>query len=263
MTFCFDVVTLLPKVFESVSEQGVIGRAFSQKIAQLNIHNPRDFATDRYRKVDDEPYGGGAGMVLKPEPVFAAYQSIKKRPRKRVLILSPQGIPLVQSDLKRWSIEHDQLILICGQYEGFDERIRTLAEEEISLGDFVLTGGELPALTIINGVTRLLSGTLGAPESLLEESHVDGLLEHPHYTRPAEFLGMKVPQVLKSGDHQAISKWRNQQKEQRTKIRRPALYEKWLLRNPSFQKERNFTSTSSVEFLKSNEYDPVDDPWLD
>ena len=140
-TYRLDVVSLAPQAFASLLELGVIGRAFSAGIAELHLHNPRDFATDRYRKVDDEPYGGGAGMVLKPEPVFAAVESVPRTTRSRVLLMSPQGRPLQQADLQRWASEHDQLLLLCGHYEGFDERIRSLADEEVSAGDFVLTGG--------------------------------------------------------------------------------------------------------------------------
>ena len=226
--FRFDVVSLAPKAFDSLYELGVIGRAFSSKIAELQIHNPRDFTNDRYRKVDDEPYGGGAGMVLKPEPIFKAFESIPLYERRRVLMMTPQGKQLEQNDLQRWSKENDQLIILCGHYEGFDERVRTLADEEISVGDFVLTGGELPAMVIVNGVVRLIPGTLGAEESLLEESHTDLLLEHPHYTRPADFQGMQVPLVLRSGDHLAIATWRKKQRQLRTQERRPDLYAKWL-----------------------------------
>ena len=228
--FRFDVVSLAPKAFDSLYELGVIGRAFSSKIAEMQIHNPRDFANDRYRKVDDEPYGGGAGMVLKPEPIFKAFKSIPLYERRRVLMMTPQGKQLEQNDLQRWSKENDQLIILCGHYEGFDERVRTLADEEISVGDFVLTGGELPAMVIVNGVVRLIPGTLGAEESLLEESHTDLLLEHPHYTRPADFQGMQVPLVLRSGDHLAIATWRKKQRQLRTQERRPDLYAKWLER---------------------------------
>ena len=226
--FRFDVVSLAPKAFDSLYELGVVGRAFSSKIAELQIHNPRDFTNDRYRKVDDEPYGGGAGMVLKPEPIFKAFESIPLYERRRVLMMTPQGKQLEQNDLQRWSKENDQLIILCGHYEGFDERVRTLADEEISVGDFVLTGGELPAMVIVNGVVRLIPGTLGAEESLLEESHTDLLLEHPQYTRPADFQGMQVPLVLRSGDHLAIATWRKKQRQLRTQERRPDLYAKWL-----------------------------------
>ena len=226
-----DVITLAPQAFAPLGELGVIGRAFAAGRAELHLHNPRDHATDRYRKVDDEPYGGGAGMVLKPEPVFAAFESIPVCSQRRVLLMTPQGRPLIQADLQRWAESHDQLVLLCGHYEGFDERIRSLADEEVSLGDFVLTGGELPAMTIINGVVRLLPGTVGTAASLVDESHSDLLLEHPHYTRPADFRGMSVPDVLRSGDHAAIARWRQQQREQRTANRRPDLLDRWNRRS--------------------------------
>ena len=222
-----DVVSLAPEAFAPLQGLGVIGRAFAAGRAALHVHNPRDFATDRYRKVDDEPYGGGAGMVLKPEPVYAAVESIPMLPRRRVLLMSPQGKPLEQADLRRWAAGYDQLVFLCGHYEGFDERIRALADEEVSIGDFVLTGGELPAMTIINGVVRLLPGTVGTEACLEEESHSALLLEHPHYTRPADFRGMTVPDVLRSGDHGAIARWRSQQQQERTQQRRPDLYARW------------------------------------
>ena len=227
MRMRLDVVSLAPEAFAPLLTLGVIGRAFAAGIAELHTHNPRDFASDKYRKVDDEPYGGGAGMVLKPEPVFAAFEAIPVLPRRRVLLMSPQGAPLKQGDLRRWAAAYEQLVLLCGHYEGFDERIRSLADEQISIGDFVLTGGELPAAVIINGVVRLLPGTVGTAASLEEESHSAGLLEHPHYTRPAEFRGMAVPEVLRSGDHGAIARWRAEQQLQRTRERRPDLYARW------------------------------------
>ena len=223
-----DVVSLVPDAFAPLRELGVIGRAFTAGIAELHCHNPRDYATDRYRKVDDEPYGGGAGMVLKPEPVFAAVEAIPAQASRRVLLMSPQGRPLQQADLRRWASDYQQLVLICGHYEGFDERIRTLADEEVSIGDFVLTGGELPAMVVINGVVRLLPGTVGTAASLEEESHSHLLLEHPHYTRPADFRGLEVPAVLRSGDHGAIARWRAAQQQERTRLRRPDLYQRWL-----------------------------------
>ena len=222
-----DVVSLAPEAFAPLLSLGVIGRAFSAGIAELHVHNPRDFATDRYRKVDDEPYGGGAGMVLKPEPVYAAVETLPVLPRRRVLLMSPQGRPLQQADLRRWAADYHQLVFLCGHYEGFDERIRALADEEVSIGDFVLTGGELPAMTIINGVVRLLPGTVGSQACLEEESHSALLLEHPHYTRPADFRGMAVPEVLRSGDHGAIARWRAEQQQQRTAQRRPDLFARW------------------------------------
>ena len=225
-----DVISLVPEAFAPLQGLGVIGRALRAGRAEVHLHNPRDFATDRYRKVDDVPYGGGAGMVLKPEPVYACFEAVPLRPRRRVLLMSPQGNPLHQRDLQRWACEVEQLVLLCGHYEGFDERIRLLADEEVSLGDFVLTGGELPAMVIINGVVRLLPGTVGTAESLQQESHSDLLLEHPHYTRPASFRGLEVPPLLRSGDHGAIARWRLQQQQQRTRERRPDLYARWLER---------------------------------
>jgi len=223
-----DVVSLVPEAFAPLLQLGVIGRAFEAGLAQLHLHNPRDFAEGRYRKVDDQPYGGGAGMVLKPEPVFAAVESIPRLPRSRVLLMTPQGQPLRQGDLRRWAETFDQLLLLCGHYEGFDERIRSLADEEVSIGDFVLTGGELPAAVVINGVVRLLPGTVGSPESLEEESHSGLLLEHPHYTRPPDFRGAAVPEVLRSGNHAAIAAWRLEQQLRRTRERRPDLLARWL-----------------------------------
>ncbi len=222
-----DVVSLAPEAFAPLLGLGVIGRAFKGGIAELHLHNPRDYATDKYKKVDDIPYGGGGGMVLKPEPVFAAVEAIPVLPRRRVLLMSPQGQPLKQADLRRWAADYDQLLFLCGHYEGFDERIRSLADEEVSIGDFVLTGGELPAATIINGVVRLLPGTVGTESCLEDESHSALLLEHPHYTRPAEFRSMEVPAVLRSGDHGAIARWRHDQQVERTRDRRPDLYALW------------------------------------
>ncbi len=253
--FRLDVVTLVPQAFTPLGELGVIGRAFASGIAALHTHNPRDYTTDRYHKVDDQPYGGGAGMVLKPEPVFAAVEAIPVQARRQVLLLSPQGKPLCQKDLHRWVVDHDQLVLICGHYEGFDERIRGLADEEVSVGDFVLTGGELPAMTVINGVVRLLPGTVGTAESLQDESHSDVLLEHPHYTRPANFRGMVVPDVLRSGDHGAIALWRQQQRQLRTQQRRPDLYVRWSDQQQSSTLTMESHGSASMQFRIGNGYD--------
>ncbi len=250
-----DVVSLVPQAFTALSELGVIGRAFSSGIAALYTHNPRDYTTDRYHKVDDQPYGGGAGMVLKPEPVFAAFEAIPVQPRRRVLLLTPQGEPLRQKDFHRWAVDHDQLVLLCGHYEGFDERIRSLADEEVSVGDFVLTGGELPAMTVINGVVRLLPGTVGTAESLQEESHSEVLLEHPHYTRPADFRGMVVPDILRSGDHGAISSWREQQRQLRTRQRRPDLYALWSNQQQSSTLTMESHGSASMQLRIGNGYD--------
>ena len=218
-SFNFDVISLFPRAFELINNLGVITRAQDKNLIDVKLHDLRQFGVGSYRQVDDKPYGGGSGMVLKPEPIYKAYDSIKKLENSRTLLMTPQGSVLKQNHLFEWS-QLDQLIIICGQYEGFDERVRTLADEEISMGDFVLSGGEIPALTIINGVSRLLPGTLGDPSSLNDESHNSSLLEYPHYTRPKNFRNMKVPDVLMSGNHMQIENWREQQKLKRTKIRR-------------------------------------------
>lgn len=220
----FDVITLFPDFFSSPLKSGLLGKALAKEIAQVHLVNPRDFATDKHRRVDDEPYGGGVGMVLKPEPMFAAFESLPILARREVILLTPQGERLHQGLLRELAT-FDQLILICGHYEGIDERITHIVTREVSLGDFVLTGGEIPAMTLINGVVRLLPGTVGKQESLKSESFEDGLLDYPQYTRPAEFRGMKVPDVLRSGNHGKIAEWRKQQQLQRTQERRPDLLE--------------------------------------
>ena len=221
-SFHFDVITLFPKAFESINNLGVITRALDKNLITVNLHDLRKYGEGSYRQVDDKPYGGGAGMVLKPEPIYSAHDSIKKLSNSKTLLMTPQGKTLKQNDFFRWS-SLDQLILICGQYEGFDERVRYLADEEVSLGDFILSGGEIPAITIINGLTRLLPGTLGDPESLIDESHNSSLLEYPHYTRPAIFKEMKVPDVLLSGNHEEIRLWRKQKMIERTKLKKNLL----------------------------------------
>ena len=217
--FNFNVITLFPKAFEVINNLGVITRALDENLIDINLHDLREYGEGSYRQVDDKPYGGGAGMVLKPEPIYKAYESIKKKPKSQTLLMTPQGKVLKQKDLVRWSTL-DQIIIICGQYEGFDERVRCLADEEISIGDYVLSGGEIPAISIINGLTRLLPGTLGGLDSLVDESHNSSLLEYPQYTRPPVFRGMKVPAVLLKGNHKEINSWRKDQMLKRTKERR-------------------------------------------
>ena len=175
-SFNFDVITLFPKAFELINNLGVITKALEKNLIDLNLYDLREYGEGPYRQVDDKPYGGGAGMVLKPGPIYKAYESIIKLRNSKTLLMTPQGKVLKQNDLLRWSAL-DQIILICGQYEGFDERVRCLADEEISLGDYVLSGGEIPAMSIINGVTRILPGTLGTTDSLIDESHNSSLLE--------------------------------------------------------------------------------------
>ena len=220
--FNFDVITLFPKAFELINNLGVITRALEKNLINVNVHDLREYGEGNYRKVDDKPYGGGSGMVLKPEPIYKAHDSIEKLPNSKTLLMTPQGKVLKQQDLLRWS-SLDQLIIICGQYEGFDERVRCLADEEVSVGDYVLSGGEIPAVTIINGLTRLLPGALGDAGSLIDESHNSSLLEYPHYTRPHIFKGMKVPEVLLSGNHKQINSWRKEQMLRRTRKMRSDL----------------------------------------
>lgn len=219
----FDIVTLFPDFFTSPLSSGLLGKALTKQIALVHLVNPRDFTTDKHRKVDDEPYGGGVGMLLKPEPIFAAVESLPVLPRREIILMTPQGQTLNQSLLRELTIGYDQLVIICGHYEGVDERVLHLVTREVSLGDFVLTSGEIPALALINGVVRLLPGTVGKVESLKAESFEAGLLDYPQYTRPAEFRGWKVPEVLLSGNHAEIARWQYDQQLQRTRDRRPDL----------------------------------------
>jgi tRNA (guanine37-N1)-methyltransferase len=221
----FDVFTLLPDVMQAYLQASVIGKALQNGLIDVRVHNIRDFATDRHRTTDDEPYGGGGGMVMKPEPLFAAVETELGEAQRSVpiILLTPQGRRFDQQlahDLSRLP----RLALICGRYEGVDERVRLhLATDEISIGDYVLTGGELPALVVIDAVARLLPGVLGDSAASEKDSHAEGLLEYPHYTRPASFRGWKVPEILLSGDHARIASWRREQSLQRTLRRRPDL----------------------------------------
>ena len=223
----FDIVTLFPDCFTSILNSGLLAKALAKHIAQVHLVNPRDFTTDKHHKVDDETYGGGVGMLMKPEPIFAAVESLPILHRRDVILMSPQGQPMNQPLLRELAADYDQLIVICGHYEGVDDRVLNLVTREISLGDFILTGGELPSMALINGVTRLLPGTVGKEESLKNESFEAGLLDFPQYTRPANFRGWKVPDVLLSGNHAAIARWRFQQQIERTASRRPDLLKLW------------------------------------
>ena len=220
----FHLVTLFPSLFDSFLEGGILGRALNDGRLEVGFRNPRDFAEDKHRSVDDAPYGGGSGMVMMPGPLMSAVESLDDDAGARVhrILLTPQGRPFRQADAKRLS-GLDAIALICGRYEGVDERARSQMDEEISLGDFVLFGGEVAAMAVIEAVGRLLPGVLGNHESLSEESHGAGLLEYPHYTRPAEFRGEGVPSVLTSGNHAAIATWRREQALKRTATRRPDL----------------------------------------
>ena len=217
-----DVVTLFPEFFRGPLATGLIGKAIAAARASVDFIDPRSFTSDRHRTVDDTPYGGGGGMVMKPEPVMAAVEQARGRGDGPVVLMSPQGRPLAQRDFERWAAG-THLVLVAGRYEGYDERIRTRCDDEVSIGDFVLTGGEYGALTIIDGVIRLLPGTLGNKDCPEQDSFADGLLEYPHYTRPVTFDGDTVPDILQSGHHQKLTDWRHAQALLRTHARRPDL----------------------------------------
>lgn len=227
----FDVLTLFPEFIQSYCEFSIMKRAKEGDVIALNTVNPRDFTEDKHKKVDDTPYGGGAGMVLMPQPYINAYDSVEKLENSITVMLSPQGEPLSEKlvlDLAKY----DQIVMLCGHYEGFDERIRDIIKpKEISIGDFVLTGGELPALCLMDAVSRKIEGTLGKIESAHDDSFSNGLLEYPHYTKPRDFRGYKVPEVLLNGNHKEINEFRLAQQIERTKSRRPDLYEKYLKEN--------------------------------
>ena len=257
-SFNFDVITLSPKAFELINNLGVITRALDKNLIHVNLHDLREYGEGPYRQVDDKPYGGGAGMVLKPEPIYKAYESISKSPKSKTLLMTPQGKVLKQNDLVRWSTL-DQIIIICGQYEGFDERVRYLAHEEVSVGDYVLSGGEIPAMSIINGLTRLLPGTLGDPCSLKDESHNSQQLEYPQYTRPQIFNEMKVPDILVSGNHEKIKSWRNQKSMERTLERRRDLLSNENSKKLSHSKRLINDPNQFLKSLIGNEYDNYPD----
>lgn len=223
----FDIFTLLPEVFPAYLESSILQRAAQRGLINVRVHNIRDYARDKHHTTDDTPYGGGGGMVMKPEPMFEAIESILgPEAGGPVILLTPQGRVFSQTVAAELS-RHERIALICGRYEGVDERIRLhLVTDEISIGDYVLTGGELPALILIDAVARLLPGALGDPDGASDDSHATGLLEYPHYTRPPEFRGQSVPDVLLSGDHAKITKWRREQSLLRTLARRPDLLDK-------------------------------------
>jgi len=220
----FDIVTIFPAMIRQALADGVVGRAIERGTLDLAIHDLRDFTTDRHRVVDDMPYGGGPGMVLKPEPIFRALDAIDQR-RGRPLttvLMSPQGSRFTQAEAARLSRE-EHVVLLCGRYEGVDERVRARVAEEISIGDYVLSGGELPALVVIDAVARLVPGVVGDDQSVVDDSFSRGLLDFPHYTRPAEVGPLRVPDVLLSGNHAEIRRWRKRESLSRTLDRRPEL----------------------------------------
>jgi tRNA (guanine37-N1)-methyltransferase len=247
----FEVFTLLPEVFPPYLESSILQRARQRGLIDIHIHNIRDYTRDKHHMTDDTPYGGGGGMVMKPEPVFEAVESVlglswnPSQPAPMpIILLTPQGHVFTQRVAEELS-RHERIALLCGRYEGVDERIREhLVTDEISVGDYVLTGGELPALIIIDAVSRLIPGVLGDPTGAEDDSHSTGLLEYPHYTRPPEFRGWKVPDVLLSGDHAKIDKWRREQALSRTLKKRPDMIEKAELS----ESDKKF-----VEHLKSKD----------
>jgi tRNA (guanine37-N1)-methyltransferase len=241
----FDIFSLFPEVFDPYLNASILKRAQESGTLSVQTHNIRDWAADKHHTTDDTPYGGGGGMVMKPEPIFAAVEAVIGTPPDcPVILMSPQGRLFTQETAFELSA-YPRLALICGRYESVDERIREhLVTDSISIGDYVLTGGELPALVIVDAVTRLLPGVLGDPEAAVDDSHATGLLEYPHYTRPPEFRGWPIPEVLLSGDHARVDHWRRQEALRRTLIHRPDMLSKADL------------SQEDLDFLKSLGYDP-------
>ncbi len=226
----FDLVTIFPEMFSGVCGCGMIGQALRKGIIEIGLHDLRQFAEDRHGSVDDQPYGGGGGMVYKPEPFFRAVEALEPGPETPVILLDPQGSRLTQQkvvDLSR----NARLVILCCRYEGVDERVREhLVTESLSIGDYVISGGELGAMVLVEAVTRLLPGAAGCSESIVRDSFSDGLLDFSHYTRPASFRGLDVPEVLLSGDHGRIAAWRAERAIENTRTRRPDLYRRWLER---------------------------------
>ncbi len=249
-----DVLTILPQMFDVPFSFGIFKRAIDQNLVSINVHNIRDFAHDKHHTVDDYPYGGGPGMVLKPGPVFETVAAVKNQIAKGsggveppVILLTPQG-RLFNQQIATELSGYSHLVLICGHYEGIDERVvEHLVTDEISIGDYVLTGGELPALVVIDAVLRLLPGVLGSEDSAREDSHVNGLLEYPQYTRPADFRGWPVPEVLLSGNHAQIARWRREQIVRRTSERRPDLIKKSELGREEKEMVKQLTASNKAK----------------
>jgi len=223
----YGFVTLFPELFGAI-DHGLLGRAHESGLLAYSYANPRDFTTDRHRTVDDTPYGGGSGMVLMAGPYVDAIESLDPNRTARRILLTPQGKRFEQSDARRLA-DHGELVLVCGPYEGFDERIRPFCDEEISLGDFVMLGGELAAMAIVEATARLRPGVIGNLDSTVEESHSSGALEYPQYTRPLEYRGLSVPEILRSGNHAAIARYRRKESLRRTRYRRPDLFESLVI----------------------------------
>jgi tRNA (guanine37-N1)-methyltransferase len=240
----FDVFTLFPEVFTPYLESSILQRARQHGLVEVNLHNIRDWTTDRHHVCDDVPYGGGGGMVMKPDPIFTAVESVLGAPPAcPVILLTPQGRVFTQAIAQELALQ-PHLALLCGRYEGVDERVcQHLVTDEISIGDYVLSGGELPALIVIDAITRLIPGALGDPDGAWDDSHATGLLEYPHYTRPPEFRGWAVPDILLSGDHGKIARWRREQALLRTLQRRPDMLERADLS----EKDRKFLADQEPE----------------
>ena len=225
----FEIITIFPEMFREIFRFGIIRRAMDAEILKINVHDLRDYTHDRHRQVDDRPFGGGAGMVLKPEPVFRAIEAITASDGDHttpVILLSPQG-RLFTQEVARELAKNDKIVLICGRYEGVDERVTEFAvTDELSIGDYVLSGGEVPAMVVVEAVTRLLPGALGSEESAEQDSFSDGILDYAHYTRPADYRGLKVPDVLQNGNHGEIARWRRRSAVKKTIKRRPDLLNK-------------------------------------
>ncbi|MBT3631594.1 MAG: tRNA (guanosine(37)-N1)-methyltransferase TrmD [Candidatus Marinimicrobia bacterium] len=225
-----DVITTFPETLKAFREMGIVGRAFESGLAEMKCWDIRDFADDTYKHIDDVPYGGGAGMIIKPDPLFRAFEAVEAY-RKNVghrIFLTPQGKPFQQDDAERL-VETPHVVLLCGRYKGIDQRVRDeLIDEEISLGDFVLSGGEIAAFAVIDAMVRLLPGAVSDDESTKSDTFPVGLLDAPYYTRPAEYRGIKVPDVLLSGHHAQIENWREQQRLERTKVKRPDLFDRYM-----------------------------------
>lgn len=217
-----DILTLFPEMFDGVFGSSMLGRAQANGLLTVRMHNIRDYADNKHRKTDDYPFGGGAGMVMMPQPIFDCMAAVQGTDKAHKILLTPRGSLLTTKRAQELS-GLDRLILLCGHYEGVDERVNTIIDEELSIGDYVLTGGELPAMVLVDCLARFIPGVLGSEESALDESHSEGLLEYPQYTRPAVFRGMEVPQILQNGHHANIRKWRQEQAILKTKQNRPVL----------------------------------------
>ncbi len=239
----FDILTLFPGYVDNVLSESIIGRARNSRLFEIYCHNIRDWSTDKNRRVDDTPYGGGKGMLMAAPPVYDCCTDVRKMSEitpVRVICTSPRGRLLTQEDVFRYSSEYNRLIIICGHYEGIDQRaVDAAADEEISVGDYVLTGGELPACLLVDAVARTIPGVLSDDECFIRESHSDGLLEYPQYTRPYDFMGVTVPDVLLSGNHAQIDDWRRMRSLDDTRERRPDLYDRYVENHPQEQKSVN------------------------